>query len=101
MNVIADAWRRHVTQHAYLPENRSIPAQEASELDGTMKLLSNKDRTILYLRYSEGLTAAKIAHALESSEQAVRRRISRAKKKLAVLLHEGEKGEDRNVRDNI
>ena len=101
VNLIAGAWRRHVTLHAYLPENRSIPAQEASELDWAMKRLSDKDRTALCLRYSEGLTAAEIARALGTSEQAVRRRISRAKRKLAALLHEGEKEEDSNVCSNI
>lgn len=99
-NLIASAWRRHVTLRAYLPEQRSVPTEE-NALDSAMKRLPERDRALLYLRYSEGYTPAEIARYLEESEQAIRRRISRARKRLAAFLNEQEEEADEHVCDRI
>ena len=98
-NVIASAWRRHVILREYLPEHRNIPAadEEPSEIDYVMRQLAEKDRMVLYLRYYEGMSSEEIAKDLDESLSAVRRRISRAKKKLGTLLSEAEKEDKRDV----
>jgi len=99
-NLIASAWRRHVTLHACLPERRIVQTEE-NDLDSAMKRLPERDRALLYLRYSEGYTPAEIAGFLGDSEQAIRKRITRARKRLGILLSEQEKEADENVCDRI
>ena len=99
-NLIASAWRRHVTLRAYLPERRAVHAEE-NALDDAMKRLTERDRAMLYLRYSEGYTPAEIAGYLNMTETAVRKRITRARKKLGILLSEQEKEADENVCSRI
>lgn len=95
INLIASAWRRHVTLREYLPERRALPEQDAPPhaLDLAMRRLPEKDRVALYLRYCEEMSAEEIARHLQISLAAARKRITRAKKRLEVLLKEADKEE--------
>lgn len=101
-NLIASAWRRHVTLRDYLPEHREArKADDGFDLDAAMKRLGEKDRMVLFLRYYEEMTAEEIAKALQESLPAVRKRLTLAKGKLGKLLQEQSGKEKQNVCDQI
>ncbi|MBQ4086206.1 MAG: RNA polymerase sigma factor [Clostridia bacterium] len=102
-NLIASAWRRKVTLREFLPEHRNIPAadEEKPAIDIAMKMLPERERTALYLRYGEGMKAEEIANYLDESVHAVRKRITRAKKKLGRQMAELEKEDADDVWNRI
>ena len=98
VNLIASAWRRHVTLREYLPQHRNIPAaEETFDLDDVMKKLSDQQRMVLVLRYSENMSVEEIAYTLQESVPTIRKRIVRAKQKLGRLLSEQKEEESSNV----
>jgi len=103
VNVIKSAWRRHVTLREFLPEYRNIPAADEAPgaIDEAMRRLREKDRAVLYLRYCQQMNAEEIAHSTGENPETVRRRISRAKKKLHKALGECEKEVSDDVWDQI
>ena len=63
-----------------------------SDRSGNVALLKLPvdDSAVLRLKYAHGYSGAEIAAILDLTEAAVRKRISRAKKRLAKLLAEGD-----------
>jgi len=73
-------------QHSALTEE---DVEELFELlEELMERLSRKDKMAFVLRELEGLSYPEIAQALESSELAVRIRVSRSKKRLQKDLED-------------
>jgi RNA polymerase sigma factor (sigma-70 family) len=71
--------RRAARSEAWEPEERPPNVSAVSELlDGALAKLSPADREAVLLRYFEGADASAVAAALGVSEQAARRRLSRA-----------------------
>lgn len=68
------------------------PAQTVEEKDAAARLwtavdtLGEPDRSILLLKYADGCSGRQIAALLDLSEDAVRQRASRARKKLKTML---------------
>ena len=61
---------------------RVVATVERADLHAALKRLSEKDRELLDLRYSEDLTQAAIAHKLGIPEGTVKVRLHRARDKL-------------------
>jgi RNA polymerase sigma-70 factor (ECF subfamily) len=61
---------------------RVVATVERADLHAALKRLSEKDRELLDLRYSEDLTQAAIAHKLGIPEGTVKVRLHRARNKL-------------------
>jgi RNA polymerase sigma factor (sigma-70 family) len=64
-------------------EQVSLPSQAVEVLDLLERNLSHADRALFVLRYSHGFTAAELARMSGESHQAIRKRLSRARAKLA------------------
>lgn len=80
-------WRK---RHAPLTE--ALPAagpEEKQEVEELMKLPC-KDRLAIHLFYYEGYATGEIAHITGEAESTIRSRLSRARKKLRVLVEEQE-----------
>ncbi|WP_312353272.1 RNA polymerase sigma factor [Aminipila sp.] len=60
------------------------------KLEESINKLSNKDKKIISLKYKEEWSYSELSELLKISEPATRKRISRAKKKLAVHLNKME-----------
>lgn len=69
----------------YLPDTTE-QAQGLDEIDRAIEKLSVNDVTVLKLKFSHGYTNTEIADILGITEDNVRQRISRAKKRLAEIL---------------
>ena len=71
---------------------KSCGLQICSDRSGNVALLKLPvdDSAVLRLKYAHGYSGAEIAAILDLTEAAVRKRISRAKKRLAKLLAEGD-----------
>ena len=81
--------RRHqlaAMQHALLHEGRDPLADILPHLDDALTALPDADRTLLLMRYSEGLTFAGAAARTGRSEAALRQQAGRALEKLSTLL---------------
>ena len=80
-------WKRHKNEEL----SDSIPMKDTQSLDilETVMSLSVKERTVIYLYYSEGYATKEIAGILKITESAVRSRMERARKHLKSKL-EGE-----------
>jgi RNA polymerase sigma-70 factor, ECF subfamily len=63
-------------------DERVVAAVERADLHAALKLLSDKDRQLLELRYGEDLTQQAIAHRLGIPEGTVKVRLHRARNKL-------------------
>jgi RNA polymerase sigma-70 factor, ECF subfamily len=63
-------------------DERVIATVERADLHAALKLLDERDRTLLELRYSEDMTQAAIAQLLEIPEGTVKVRLHRARDKL-------------------
>lgn len=64
-------------------EQVSLPSQAVEVLDLLERNLSHTDRTLFLLRYSHGFTAVELARITGESHEAIRKRLSRARAKLA------------------
>lgn len=70
-------------------ENRSADSSDVSlDLSEELEKLSPEDREIIYLFYYEGYSAKEIAKFLGKRENAVHKRLSRAREKLKEFLVE-------------
>ncbi len=78
-------WRRRS-----VPLTDAIPAPEEEERQEVEELMSlpSKDRAVIHLFYYEGYTTGEIAQITGEPEGTVRSRLSRARKKLRVLLEQ-------------
>jgi RNA polymerase sigma-70 factor (ECF subfamily) len=64
-------------------EHVSLPSQAVEVLDLLERNLSSRDRALFLLRYSHGFTAVELAEMTGESHEAIRKRLSRARAKLA------------------
>lgn len=81
--------RRHqlaAMQHALFHEGRDPLADILPHLDDALTALPDADRTLLLMRYSDGLTFAGAAQRTGRSEAALRQQAGRALEKLSTLL---------------
>ena len=72
----------------YIPSNMESDFNEKASIICAVNKLSINDSVVLKLRYSYGHSNAEIASILQITEDSVRQRISRAKKRLAKRLAE-------------
>ena len=81
------AWRRHTVPL----EGAAWPSFDPEEREALEELwsLPSKDRDVLYLHYYEGYTIAEIGTILGEKANTVGARLSRARRKLKLLLEEG------------
>lgn len=90
-NLLRSKWHR-IMQEEFQPEmmtqNGPDAEPEGASVTEAMGRLSASDRTILHLYYYEEYGTDEIAKILEIRESAVRKRLSRARKRLAVQLKE-------------
>ena len=61
---------------------------EETQLDEELARLSADDRQVIYLHYYEGYSAKEIAQFMQINENAVHKRLSRARAKLKKFLEE-------------
>lgn len=76
-----------------MADSRSIQDEaernmEEKALVSAMQKLSKEDREVLIRRYYFGRTSTQIAKEMKSTDAAIRKRISRAKERLRLLLSE-------------
>ena len=63
------------------------------ELDEALGCLEEKDRTLLHLFYYEQLSTRDIAKLLNRKESTIRTQLTRARKRLGIILKGEEYGE--------
>lgn len=80
-------WRRH---NVPLEDRVVFRQEEERELDEALDCLSGKDRTLLHLFYYEQLSTRDIAQMLHRKESTVRTQLTRARRRLEIIL----KGEE-------
>lgn len=68
------------------PERAAIAADQADWMSGLLAHLSEADRLVLVLRYWHDLGYQEIAEMTETSEAAVKSRLHRARRQLAVMM---------------
>jgi RNA polymerase sigma-70 factor, ECF subfamily len=68
------------------PELRAIDREQAEAVQKAIGRLPSKQRTVIVLRYYEGLSGAEIAAAMETSPKAVERLLARGRKTLETRL---------------
>lgn len=73
----------------YISDNTTQNYDDADEMLQILKKLPINYSTILVLKYSQGYTDSEISQLLDITEDNVRQRIVRAKKKLSQLLQKG------------
>lgn len=66
-------------------------AELKKEMNIYLKELGNDDSNILILKYIKGYSTNEIADLLSITQEAVRKRLSRARKKLADIINDGGK----------
>lgn len=86
-NLAASAWWRRT---APLCEGLPALAPEEREALEEVRALPPKDRDVIYLHYYEGYTIAEIADLLGEKPNTVGARLTRARKKLKILLEEAQ-----------
>lgn len=95
-HIAIDSYRRQKREHtAYDEEQMEIPVPDLAEIHTDAELiiqtilrLPSDDSIVLRLKYVHGYQGREIAQLLGISEEAVRKRISRAKKRLAKRLED-------------
>ncbi len=75
---------------AFIPHEWGEERENAEELAGLIRELPDNHRNALYLFYYEGLSYNEIADAMDASIQDVSNWLNRARKKLRLMLEEGE-----------
>jgi len=100
VNTCKSFWRAlrrsgHISYEGYVEENGEFG--EVGEVDkGDIETLDaifslpHKLRTTIYLHYYEGYSVREMAEILRASESAIKSRLARGRKKLAVLLGDSE-----------
>lgn len=71
----------------YLADEQIEQDDDVNEIISAIELLPINYSSVLRLKYSQGYQDSEIARILNITEDNVRKRISRAKKKLALLLN--------------
>ena len=84
-NHLSSAWFRKRTD---LKEDIPALEQEEQEVLESVLKLPAKYRTVIHLYYYEGYSLSEISQILRSPLSTVTTRLSRARKKLAILLKE-------------
>ena len=84
-NHLSSAWFRKRTD---LKEDIPALEQEEKEVLESVLKLSAKYRTVIHLYYYEGYSLSEISQILRSPLSTITTRLSRARKKLAILLKE-------------
>lgn len=84
-NHLSSAWFRKRTD---LKEDIPALEQEEQEVLESVLKLSAKYRTVIHLYYYEGYSLSEISQILRSPLSTITTRLSRARKKLAILLKE-------------
>ncbi len=78
---------RHAVPSADLPEQAAAPAADARpEVWAAVRVLPERQRAAVYLRFAGDLTHGDIASVMESSEDAARKNVSEGLKKLKEAL---------------
>lgn len=92
-NLIADVFRRQKreTTVVELPEREALAVDFAMRMDmaRVFEQLRPRDRQLLWLAHVEGAPHREIAEALGLGERSVRVLLSRARRKLALLIKDG------------
>jgi RNA polymerase sigma factor (sigma-70 family) len=78
--------RRREVAAARRARNRSTPGADLSEIDDALERLSPQERNAILLYYIEGRSHREVGNALGISEEAARKRISRALERLRQYL---------------
>ena len=81
-------WRKRVDLRAEI-DNKPSDDNDASEIREALSALSGDDRALIFLYYFEGFSTEEIAGILERKPDAVRKQLSRARKKMKQALDEG------------
>ena len=81
-------WRRNVDLRAEIDDKPSDDS-DTSEIREALSALSGDDRALIFLYYFEGFRTDEIAKILERKPDAVRKQLSRARKKMKRMLDEG------------
>src|SRR5688572_11334878 len=84
MRAAEDALRRD--QERMTPPRALAGAAGTAELDEALSRLGAEDRAAVLLHYVEGRTHREVGEALHLSEEAARKRVSRAMERLRLLL---------------
>lgn len=95
-NLVVDHWRRHKTEAliAAVPD-RAVPARDHAlrlDMSRLFRRLHRRERQLLWLAHVEGADHREIATALSLREGSIRVLLSRARRKLARLIREGDRG---------
>ena len=80
------ASRALVSMFTYPEAQVALPSQAVEVLDLLERNLSPADRALFLLRYSHGFTSAELARMSGERHEAIRKRLSRARAKLAGAL---------------
>lgn len=97
-NIAIDMYRKRKRENTvsydaleiYLSDDVSFEDEAMDEVSAAILNLPVNDSVVLRLKYSQGFSNAQIAEILDITQDNVRQRISRAKRKLRELLQEGE-----------
>ena len=89
-DLFRSAWRQHVVPLENLNMESDAFEPQEQELLGVLQQLPLKYRTVIHLYYYEEYSTGEIAQILACSETSVRKRLSRARDKLRMILEEGE-----------
>lgn len=81
------SWYKRVVP---IDDNMDFLAKEEQEIMEEIFQLKKEDRIIIYLYYYEGYSIKDIAQILEKKENTISSKLQRARKKLKVLIEEGE-----------
>ena len=68
--------------------NTSVSLEEKCDIDAAIGQLSEKYRTVIYLKYFSGFTVKEIAFAMNAPEGSVKAYLSRARDELKKILKE-------------
>ncbi len=82
-SLFSSAWFRKTVP---LEECAAFTQPEEEQLDEALRLLPQKDRTLLHLFYYEQLSTKEIAALLKRRESTVRTQLTRARRKLAEIM---------------
>lgn len=84
-SLFAAPWRQRSVP---LEDIYACETEEESAVSAALSVLSAKDRAVIHLFYYEGYQTEEIAQILHCRPDAVRTRLTRARRKLAALLKE-------------
>ncbi len=81
-------WRKIVELRAEIDGKR--PGRDnASEIREVLSALKGDDRALIYLHYFEGFKTDEIAHILDRKPEAVRKQLSRVRKRIRRIMNAG------------